>query len=457
VRTSPRLALHSILGIVLGASLLLSSCVQSGSSSTTDPVTAWLRQRAVHLATVEPGGSDKDLQPFASIIGNARIIGLGEATHGTHEFITMKARLVEYLVTKMGFTTFIMENNWGSSQIVNAYINGGTQPLDDVMRAGLFQSWQTQEYHDMLEWMRAYNANPAHTAKLHFYGMDIQGVSQNDFDAVENYVRAVDPAQLALVRRLYAGIIANSQPYAYVTYPKLSVQTKQQYKEQAQQVYDLLHTHQQAYTHRSSAPAFTLALQTARVIAQFTTYRNTIASGLGASLTNYIKRDAFMAENVSWIYSHSGDGLGGDARVIVWAHDGHIANNVNYFSGSVPPGAHNMGAFLRAQYGTRYLAVGAALFQGSYTAFTSSGTVTETITAPNNFAYNYALNQAGFSPYLIDLRVTPPGAVTNWANGQSLFLLFGLGGQDLSITGPLKQWFDLIVFIRESTPSHPIA
>jgi erythromycin esterase len=74
-------------------------------------VITWIQQNAISLKTVEPGGSDADLQPLQSLVGNASIVGLGEETHGTHEFFTMKARLVEFLVSRMGFTTFIMENN----------------------------------------------------------------------------------------------------------------------------------------------------------------------------------------------------------------------------------------------------------------------------------------------------------------------------------------------------------
>lgn len=79
-----------------------------------------------------------------------------------------------------------------------------------------------------------------------------------------------------------------------------------------------------------------------------------------------------------------------------------------------------------------------------------------TIAPPDQSSYNAVLNQAGFLPYLVDLRGVPAGPASVWANGPSIFLEYGLGGQNLSVTGPLKQWFDLLVFIRQSTPSRPI-
>lgn len=449
-----------LIVVALSASIVLTSCIQIGppshaSAATTDPVVAWLRQHADRLATFAPGGSDADLQPLAAMVGNANIVGLGEATHGTHEIIEMKARLMEFLVTQMHFTTFVMENPWGFSRLVDAYINGGTQPLADVMRAGLYTSWQTQEYADMLTWMRAYNADPAHTTKLHFYGMDIQYVTQGDFDAVEGYVRSVDASQLARVQQLYASINASALPYAF-GYLRLSGQTRQQYQQQAQQVYDLLSTHQQTYTSRSAANAFALALQNARIIVQFATLMS--EGGVGA-VTGYIQRDAFMAENVSWIYDHlavpAQAGAGGSPKLIVWAHDAHIANDAAY-EADFKAGIKNMGAMLRARFQSAYLPIGTAFYQGAITAF-GQGTSTQAVGAAGEGTYNYTLEQVGFSPYLVDLRTTPPGAVSKWANGPSVFVYYGRDAENLSDYGPLKQWFDVLVFIRDSTPSRPIA
>lgn len=454
---SQRSATAGLIIVVLSASLLLTSCIQIGSpahASTSDPVVSWLRRHADRLTTVEPGVPDADLQPLIGMVGNADIVGLGEATHGSHEIIDMKARLTEFLVTHLHFTTFVMENDWGYSQQVDAYINGGTQSLADTMSGGLYDSWQTEEYGDLLTWMRAYNADPAHTVKLHFYGMDIQEVAQDDFDAVEGYVGSVDATQLAQVQQLYAGIIANSLPYAR-RYSQLSAQTQQQYQHQAQQAYDLLSAHQQVYTSRSSASAFALALQNARIIVQFATWAN---KGGSDSITAAVQRDAFMAENVTWIVNHLATSVdaGMPPKLIVWAHNAHIANEFAYSTiAGVPPGTKNMGALLRGTFGARYLTIGTAFDQGTITVFGRGNAYGDTVPAAGKGTYNYTLAQVGFSPYLVDLRTTPPGAVSDWANGNLTFLDYGLDGQDLSPSGPLKQWFDLLVFIRQSTPSRP--
>lgn len=433
--------------------LTLVACTQVAPSVhkntlSSDPVVRWIQQNAVPLRTVNPGGSDSDFASLQQIVGHASIVGLGEETHGTHEFYDIKARLAEFLITKLGFTTFIMENDWGTSQLIDAYINSGSGNIDNVMQAGLFVSWQTQEYHALLEWMRAYNADPVHTTKIHFLGMDCQGVSQRDFAAVENYLQRVDRQQAITIQQLYAPIITASLPNPYATYVSLGVSTKQQYQNQAQQVYDLLKAHQQEYIYHSSPQSFALALQNARIIVQFTTYLNYDTQN--EALTRYYQRDTFMAENVTWIHDHT---AGSNPKIIVWAHDGHIANDTFYNSQD----GRNMGGELRTRYKDSYLSIGTTLYQGAFRVYHYPETSTQQIPTPNLDTYNYDLGQANLPLYMLNLRKVPFGPVANWANSfTDIFLNYGLGGEDLSSICVLSQWFDVIIHVQKTAPSNPL-
>jgi hypothetical protein len=71
------------------------------------------------LKTTDPNAPLDDLAPLQQLIGNASIVGLGEDTHGSHEFFTMKHRLLEFLVEKMGFTMFAMEGSWSAGEKIN--------------------------------------------------------------------------------------------------------------------------------------------------------------------------------------------------------------------------------------------------------------------------------------------------------------------------------------------------
>jgi len=421
--------------VLLSISLILVGCSQASSPTHRHTVSAaeaitWIRQNAIPLKTVEPGGSDADLLPLGPLIENASMVGLGEETHGTHEFFAMKARIAEFLISHLGFTTFVMENDWGPSRLVDAYINGGSETIGDVMRQSLLPLWQTQEYRDMLEWMRAYNTSPSHTTKIHFFGMDIQNKSQGDFDAVYTYVHMVDPQQSPLVQQLYS-------------------------QSQVQQVYDLLLAHEQAYENRSSAQAFALALQNARIIVQHTTYISQVPLPGSRLPPGYIQRDAFMAENVAWIHDHA---AGSHPKLIVWAHNNHIANNPSYPPQDAPKGTENMGGFLRKWYHDSYITIATSLYQGVYNIYPGGSYPVPTALSgtPGNDTYNYTLGNVGIPLYLLDLRKTPPGPVTDWVNGPHIFLEYGGTGPDLSIPGSLQQWFDLLVFIRHTTASRSL-
>src|SRR4051794_4032483 len=74
-------------------------------------VTSWIRANAVPLKTVEARHGFDDMQPLRRIIGDARIVSLGEATHGSREFFQLKHRMLEFLATEMGFTIFSIEAN----------------------------------------------------------------------------------------------------------------------------------------------------------------------------------------------------------------------------------------------------------------------------------------------------------------------------------------------------------
>jgi erythromycin esterase len=96
----------------------------------------------------------EDLRPLQSTILNARIVAMGEATHGTHEFFQLKHRMLEFLVERMGFTVFGIEANWPESLAINDYVlNGNGDPAEAL--AGLyFWTWNTKEVLDMIQWMR---------------------------------------------------------------------------------------------------------------------------------------------------------------------------------------------------------------------------------------------------------------------------------------------------------------
>lgn len=106
----------------------------------------------------------------------ARVVGLGESTHGSHEVFQLKHRLLEYLVTQQGFTTLALEVDYGWGKILNEYIQTGGDSLMMRKAAG-FYVWNTTEFWDMVAWMRDYNQQ--HAAKIRYVGIDMQDPAPN--------------------------------------------------------------------------------------------------------------------------------------------------------------------------------------------------------------------------------------------------------------------------------------
>ena len=100
-------------------------------ASPTPGQIGWLQQNATPFTTLEPGVDDAELAPLNNVIGNARIVGLGEGTHGTSEFFRMKSRIISYLARNLGFTIFAIEGNMPEAYKMNDYVlNGNDDPKD---------------------------------------------------------------------------------------------------------------------------------------------------------------------------------------------------------------------------------------------------------------------------------------------------------------------------------------
>ena len=140
---------------ILFANALLLPCTLHAQAD----VTSWIRTNAVPLKTVEARHGFDDMEPLRRIIGDARIVSLGEATHGTREFFQLKHRMLEFLATRMGFTIFSIEANMPEAYRLNDYVLNGTGDPAQLLRGMYFWTWNTEEVLDMIRWMREFNAS----------------------------------------------------------------------------------------------------------------------------------------------------------------------------------------------------------------------------------------------------------------------------------------------------------
>lgn len=135
---------------------------------------AWVKRHAIPIKTAQAGSGFEDMMPLKAMIGDARIVSLGEPTHGTREAFQFKHRMLEFLVEHMGFTIFSIEANMPEACALTKYIQTGEGDPRELISGMYFWTWNTDEVFQMVEWMRAWNAAHKDRTPLQFTGFDMQ-------------------------------------------------------------------------------------------------------------------------------------------------------------------------------------------------------------------------------------------------------------------------------------------
>ena len=299
---------------------------------------ARLNQQAAPITAVRAGSGFADLAPLAAVVAPARVVGLGESTHGTHEVFQLKHRLLEYLVTQQGFNTLALEVDYGWGEILNEYIQTGAGDSLLVHKAVGFHVWDTTEFWDMVEWMRAYNQQ--HAAKIRYVGIDMQDPTPNLLRLEHFATQRADTVLLRQVRNLRTYYAAPNQISADAK-PRIA------------RLSDELMQHLQA----GAAPA--AMQQHGQVLRQ------------RAGQLDDLKRDQMMAANVAWLLQQEPA-----AKVVLWAHNMHIRRD------DYQP---RLGQYLSKQLGPAYVAVGLATGHGTASVFSPDGSCHALALAPPHF------------------------------------------------------------------------
>jgi len=171
--------------------------VSRGWAGGQKPVIEWIAAHAVRLKTPEAGHGFADMEPLKKIIGDARIVSFGEATHGTREFFQLKHRMLEFLATEMGFTIFSIEANMPEAYRLNDFVLNGNGDPAKLIKGMYFWTWNTQEVLDMVLWMREFNKSGK--GRVQFTGFDMQ-TPNVAMDIVRDFVARCDPQYAGTVR-----------------------------------------------------------------------------------------------------------------------------------------------------------------------------------------------------------------------------------------------------------------
>ncbi|NVB82767.1 MAG: DUF1416 domain-containing protein [Kofleriaceae bacterium] len=396
-------------------------------------VVEYIGKQGIALKTVEAGNGLDDMAPLAKLVGKAKIVALGEATHGSREIFQMKHRLLEYLVEKQGFSVFALEANQPECRVINDYVLNGKGTAKEALAGIYFWTWNTEEVLAMIEWMRAYNADAKHKTKVQFAGFDMQ----TSRVAHANVAAAVKKAAPDRADALLAPIAPLGESMSQQAVKNLSPDQRKALTAALAALKPVL------------AKADPDTRHDVRVLEQ--------AAAMYMDETAFDARDRAMAENVGWLLDTT------KARIVVWAHNGHIskflpaAENAATFK--------NMGSVLKAKYKADYLPIGFVFGQGSFQAMDwtkKSRRLGEASIGPAPEHYGSAAFAKTGKPLLVlDLRTLPKrGKVAEWFAAKHPFREIGAvwqGEPAMTFLQALPPVYDAVIYIDKTTRARPIA
>ena len=405
--------------------------------------------------TVLAGNGFDDLAFLDQMIGDARIVSLGEASHGTAEFFQMKHRLLEYLVENKGFTVFAIEANWPEALVADRYIKTGGGDAAAALKAMYFWTWQTEEVHAMLEWMRSYNAKRGDKPALSFSAFDMQ-YANVAAKKVEDLFARLGGADYDIIQELYA----DAQKLGQMSREQIEASGEEKLRELRAKVkidsikaQDLIKVRREALIRVSTQEDYEDALQAARIVSQAAEANSPSADG-----SYFNVRDTAMAENVRWLAEKKFPGQ----KIVLWAHNGHVQTAL---SESIKP----MGVHLRDTYGLKMVVLGFASYAGTVRAIPiveGKGQRDKLGALPLEPAKPSSIDglfeQTGLPRFVLDLRRVQAGsALATWTAKPRLHRSIGAGFDPAKTSyhyqeTDLPNAFDGLIFVSQVTAAKPL-
>ncbi len=448
----PKLSRRALLAVAGAGAAVGGGWVAVGSARRNAVEGAVLPWFKAHSQAFDPARLDSLWSPaMAAQLAGARIIGLGEATHGSHEDITAKAALLKGLVTSGQVTALYLESNAPGGRQLDAFIAGEPgDPAERLRSAKVFRVIKSRPVADLLGWLRDWNRAAALPVRI--FGIDCQATAQDAAIALEA-LRAMDPAAAApLARRLAPIVSAKAQALRFPVLIK-SLTTAQ-----LKEAMTALEALSAALKARPGTAEAQYAARTAWQGLKAFELETADGKITGDLAEYYSRRDRFMAENILKA-PVSGGG-------VFWGHNMHVA------SGG-PPGSSFLptGGALRQALGDGYRCVvfeyGEARFNAVPTLplgpMPSAADPTRVIHWSGKGGRLAALlSKARAGSHWVPVKDMPDNkAGQDWRNLTYRLAWPGYAAVPstalvLDADYPCGRMFDIIVYLEQLTPSRPV-
>lgn len=323
-----------------------------------------LQELQPHLCAFERADTAPGL---LELIGDARFVLIGEASHGTHEFYLERARLTRRLITERGCTAVVAEADWPDALRVDRYVRGRSDDPDAQAALSGFERfptwmWRNRVMQEFVEWLREYNRSVPPQRQVGFFGMDLYSL-YGSIHAVTQYLEQVDPEAASRARARYACFDhrgeEDSQAYGYGA--AFGARPSCEHEAIAQ----LMEMNRRAAAQLQDGEpdeAF-FAQQNARLVRNAEAYYRSMFRG---RVSSWNLRDTHMVDTLAALAQHLHATRGAAPRLAVWAHNSHLGDASATEMGA--QGEWNVGQLVRERWPGECALIGLSTFHGSVTA-----------------------------------------------------------------------------------------
>ncbi|TLX56157.1 erythromycin esterase family protein [Stutzerimonas nosocomialis] len=319
-----------------------------------DQLVALLRERGEPLPALDDPAFAASFDRFA----DARVVLIGEASHGSSEFYRARAAITRRLIERHGFRIVAAEADWPDAARIDRHVRQG-QPstwLQDAFKRFPTWMWRNREVAEFVDWLRQYNADRTGAEQAEFRGLDVYSLGSS-LTEVLGYLDRVDPDAAAVARRRYGCLTPwQHEPAEYGHNVTLfgEPSCEEAVIAQLRDLLDQRLTYMQA-----DGEGFFNAEQNARVVMAAEQYYRTMYRG---STESWNLRDRHMFDTLKALLERRGD----DAKAVVWAHNSHIGNAAATAMGW--GGEFNIGELCRTAFGNQAVLLGMATDRGRVAA-----------------------------------------------------------------------------------------
>ena len=362
-------------------------------------VTRTLSQEIANACEPFDSIATANLAPLLERIGDARVVLLGEATHGTSEFYTMREWISRELITRKGFSIIAIEGDWPDAARVDHYVRHLEYPPSEWTAFARFPvwMWRNNEVRTFVDWLREHNAKEKRHKRVAFHGLDLYSL-YDSIRSILKYLDKVDPESAQVARERYGCLTPWQTDPATYGHAALTGNYPTCESDVVNMLNDLLGKRREYAEH--DGERFLDAVQNARLVTNAERYYRIMFYGSRAS---WNLRDGHMFETLKNLLSF----YGSHSKVIVWAHNSHIGDAAA--TEMFARGEYNLGHLCRKEFGDQAYLVGFGTNSGTVAAASGWDGPMEikTVRPAIEKSYEGLCHEAGRPNFLLDLRGFP--------------------------------------------------